>query len=246
MKLWGSKKESHHEFDYGLLGADMHSHLLPGVDDGSPDLATSIKLINGLTELGFKKLITTPHILWEIYQNTRDDLLRRCDILKEEVSKQGITTEIKVAGEYYLDDNVKSLLANKEPLLTIHDNLVLVEFSMASEPIDFRELLFEMQMQGYQPVIAHPERYIYQERNKEFFEELKIAGYHFQLNIMSLAGAYGKTVNELARYFVKKGYYELAGTDLHNQHQLSHLQHSSISQVLKEMIDSGKLMNPHL
>ena len=169
MKLWGSNKESHHGFDYGLLVTDMHSHLLPGVDDGSPDLATSIRLINGLTELGFKKLITTPHILWEIYQNTREDLLKRCDDLNMQLDKQGVKIEIKVAAEYYLDDNVKTLLANKEPLLTIHDNLVLVEFSMASEPIDFREILFEMQMQGYQPVIAHPERYIYQERNKDFF-----------------------------------------------------------------------------
>jgi len=243
MRLWGDKKEG---FDYGLLGADMHSHLLPGVDDGSPDLATSIKLINGLTDLGFKKLITTPHILWEIYQNTRDDLLKRCDIFREELAKQGINTEIKVAAEYYLDDNVKNLLANKEPLLTIHDNLVLVEFSMASEPIDFKEILFEMEMQGYQPVIAHPERYIYQERHKEFFEELKIAGYLFQLNIMSVAGTYGKTVNELARYFVKKGYYELAGTDLHNQHQLAHLHNSSITPVLKELLASGKLLNPNL
>ena len=246
MKLWGSNKESHHGFDYGLLGTDMHSHLLPGVDDGSPDLATSIRLINGLTELEFKKLITTPHILWEIYQNTRDDLLKRCDDLNMQLDKQGINIEIKVAAEYYLDDNVKSLLVNKEPLLTIHDNLVLVEFSMASEPIDFREILFEMQMAGYLPVIAHPERYIYQERNKDFFEELKIAGYLFQLNIMSVAGTYGKTVNELARYFVKKGYYEFAGTDLHHQNHLAQLQSSSITPVLKELLASGKLMNPDL
>lgn len=245
MKLWGDKKESH-GFDYGLLGTDMHSHLLPGIDDGAPDLATSVKLIRGLAELGFKKLITTPHVLWEIYSNTREGILKQYDVLKEELDKEGVTTELRVAAEYYLDDNVKNLLANKEPLLTIHDNLVLVEFSMASEPIDFRELLFEMQMQGYQPVIAHPERYIYQERNKEFFEDLKTAGYFFQLNIMSVAGTYGKTVNELARYFVKKGYYELAGTDLHNQHHLAHLQNSSIVPVMKELLASGKLMNPEL
>ena len=245
MKLWGGNKELH-GFDYSLLGTDMHSHLLPGIDDGSPDIDTSIKLIRGLAGLGFKKLITTPHILWEIYSNTRDAILERYDVLKEALQKEGITTEIKVAAEYYLDDNVKKLLTNKEPLLTVHDNLVLVEFSMASEPIDFRELLFEMQMQGYQPVIAHPERYIYQERNKEFFEELKIAGYLFQLNIMSVAGTYGKTVNELARYFVKKGYYELAGTDLHHQNHLAQLQSSSIAPVMKELLASGKLMNPEL
>ena len=245
MKLWGGKKESH-GFDYGLLGTDMHSHLIPGIDDGSPDLATSIKLIRGLSDLGFKKLITTPHILWEIYSNTRDIILKQYDVLQEQLQKEGITTEVKVAAEYYLDDNVKGLLANKEPLLTIHDNLVLVEFSIASEPIDFKELLFEMQMQGYQPVIAHPERYVYQERNKEFFEELKIAGYLFQLNIMSIGGTYGKTVNELARYFVKKGYYDLAGTDLHNYNHLSHLQNSAIVPVMKELLASGKLLNPGL
>jgi tyrosine-protein phosphatase YwqE len=244
MKLWG-KKESD-LFDYSLLGADMHSHLLPGIDDGSPDLATSIQLINGLLHLGFKKLITTPHIMQDMYPNKRDDILQRYEGLKKDIEAEGINVDIEVAAEYFLDDNFKKLLTNKEPLLTFGDNLVLVEFSMASEPFDFKELLFEMQMQTYKPVIAHPERYIYHERNKEFFEELKAAGYLFQLNIMSLAGAYGKTVHELARYFIKHEYYDVAGTDLHNIHQLSHLQTPSITHGLKELLDSGKLINPTL
>lgn len=243
MKLWG-KKDS--EFDYGLLGADMHSHLLPGIDDGSPDLATSVKLIEGLTELGFKKFITTPHIIQDMYPNKRDDILQRCEVLKKHLESENMNVEIEAAAEYFLDDNFKKILTNKEPLLTFGDNLVLVEFSMASEPFDFKESLFEMQMQNYRPVIAHPERYIYQEKNKEFFEELKIAGYLFQLNIMALAGAYGKTVNELARYFIKHQYYELAGTDLHNPQQLAHLHNPSIAHGLKELIDSGKLMNSDL
>src|SRR4030095_12432060 len=132
------------------------------------------------------------------------------------------------------------------PLLSFGENLVLVELSIASEPLDFRAILFEMQMQGYQPVIAHPERYVYHERNKEFFEDLKTAGYFFQLNIMALAGAYGKSVNELAKYFIKHQYYELAGTDLHNPHQLAHLHNHSIVHGLKELFDSGKLLNPGL
>jgi protein-tyrosine phosphatase len=243
MKLWGKKEGG---FDYGILKADMHSHILPGIDDGSPDLETSIKLIEGLTQLGFKKLITTPHIMWDMYQNTRDDILLRSEALKKHLESEKINVEIEVAAEYFLDDHLKKLLVNKEPLLTFGDNLVLVEFSMASEPLDFKELLFEMQMQNYQPVIAHPERYIYQERNKDFFEELKIAGYFFQLNIMALAGAYGKSVNELAHYFIKHQYYELAGTDIHSPHQLPHLQNSSITHGLKDLIDSGKLLNPAL
>jgi protein-tyrosine phosphatase len=244
MKLWGKKDSG--AFDYGLLKTDMHSHLLPGIDDGSPDLATSVDMINGLIHLGFKKLITTPHVMQDMYPNKRDDILRRYEILKKHLETERIDVELGVAAEYFLDDNLKKLLADKEPLLTFGDNLVLVEFSMASEQYNFKELLFEMQMQSYQPVIAHPERYIYQEKNKDFFEELKSAGYLFQLNIMSLAGVYGKTVNELARYFIKHEYYDIAGTDLHNTHHFSHLQNSSIAHGLKEMLDAGKLMNPQL
>ena len=244
MRLWG-KKESH-AFDFGLLKTDMHSHLLPGIDDGAPDLATSVEMINGLVHLGFKKLITTPHIMQDMYPNKRDDILKRYEALKQHLETAGIEVEFGVAAEYFLDDNLKKLLTDKEPLLTFGNNLVLVEFSMASEPYSFRELLFEMQMQNYQPVIAHPERYIYHERNKEFFEELKLAGYLFQLNIMSLAGVYGKTVNELARYFIKHEYYDIAGTDLHNVHHVTHLQSSSIAHGLKELLDAGKLMNPEL
>ncbi len=244
MKLWGKKESG--VFDYGLLRADMHSHLLPGIDDGSPDLDTSVQLIKGLLELGFKKLITTPHIMWDMYQNTREDVLRQFELLNDRLEKERINVEIKPAAEYFLDDNLKKLLANKEPLLTIGNDLVLVEFSMASEPLDFKELLFDMQMQGYRPIIAHPERYVYHERNKEFFEDLKIAGYLFQLNIMSLAGTYGKSVNELARYFIKHQYYDLAGTDLHNLQQLTHLHSSSITHGLKELIESGRLINADL
>ena len=243
MKLWGKKDSG---FDYGILGADMHSHLLPGIDDGSPDMATSVKLIEGLRELGFKKIITTPHIMQDMYPNKRDDILQGYEALKKHLVAENINVEIEAAGEYFLDDNLKKLLADKEPLLTFGDNLVLVEFSMASEPFDLKELLFEMEMQNYRPVIAHPERYIYHERNKVFFENLKIAGCIFQLYIMALAGAYGKTVHELARYFIKHQYYELAGTDLHNEQQLAYLHNPSIVHGLKELIDSGKLMNPGL
>jgi len=245
MKLWGSKKGSD-VFDYGLLGADMHSHLLPGIDDGSPDIETSLQLIRGLTELGFKKLITTPHVMQDMYPNKKADILQKYELLKKHIEDAGIQVELGVAAEYFLDDNLKETLANKETLLSFGDGLVLVEFSMASEPFDFKELLFEMEMQGYQPVIAHPERYVYHEKNKEFFEQLKGAGYFFQLNIMSLAGTYGKSVNELAKYFIKHQYYELAGTDLHNSHHLDHLHNSSIVHGLKELFDSGKLLNPGL
>ena len=240
------KKEKEDKFDYSLLRTDMHSHLIPGVDDGAQDLESSIQLIKGFADLGYKRLITTPHIMWDMYKNTREDILQKFNDLKKRVSEENIDITVGVAAEYFLDNYVKNLLANKEPLLTIKDNLVLVEFSMASEPVDLKEILFEMQLQGYQPVIAHPERYSYYERNLEFFELMKSAGYWFQLNILSLAGLYGKSSQSLARIFIKKNYYELAGTDLHNFRHLKLLYDSSLKADLKRLVDSGNLKNTDL
>ena len=242
--FWRKSKEN--KFDFSLLQADMHSHLIPGIDDGAPDMETSLQLIRGLNQLGFKKLITTPHIMWDMYKNTREDLLKRVEIVQQKVKEEKIDVEIKVAAEYFIDANFKSLLEKKEPLLSIKDKMVLVEFSMASEPIDLKEVLFEMQMQGYQPVIAHPERYSYNERNLEFFEIMKSSGYLFQLNILSLAGMYGRSPQVLARNFIKNEYYEFVGTDLHNQQHLKLLSHPSIGPELEKLISTGKLLNMDL
>lgn len=231
---------------YAGLHTDMHSHLIPGVDDGAPDMDTSLALIRGMVALGFKKLITTPHIMWEMYPNVEEDILRRLAALQERVKEEGIPVEIGAAAEYFLDGHFKSLLERKAPLLTISGNMVLVEFSMASPPLDLKEMLFDLQLQGYQPVIAHPERYVYHERNKEFFVELKAAGYLFQLNINSLAGFYGKASQNLAQYFIKQDYYDLAGTDLHAARHLETLSHSAIEAPLARLLEKGRLLNPDL
>ncbi len=223
----------------------MHSHLLPGIDDGSPDMATSLKLVRGMTELGYYKLITTPHIMGDMYPNSRDTILQKLDQLREAVRTEGIAVEINAGAEYFLDDFVARLLKANEPLLTISGNMVLTEFSLAWKPHGIKEILFEMQMQGYQPVIAHPERYIYLQQNKEFYEELKEIGCLFQLNLLALSGHYGKSVQDLAQYLVKKKHYELVGTDLHNMHHLEKLQQLS-SSLLAELNSSGKLLNTGL
>ena len=239
-----NKRTNH--FDYSLLGADMHSHLIPGIDDGVPDIKTALQLINGMVDLGYKKLITTPHIMWDMYKNTTQDILNGYEILKEAVEKEGIQVEITAAAEYFLDDYVKDLLKKSEPLLTISENLVLVEFSLAHEPMDLREILFEMQLQGYQPVIAHPERYIYPEKGRIFFDELKDSGYLLQLNILSLVGLYGKEPQKNAQLLAGKQFYEFVGTDIHNIRQLDALYDPAISSGLKRILESGKIRNAQL
>jgi len=196
LKFFSKSKPKRQSFDFSILNADMHSHLLPGIDDGAEDLENSLELIRGMNALGYKKLITTPHVLWDMYKNTHEIILEKLAVVKEAVKNAGMDVEIYAAAEYFLDEHVEELLKNKEPLLTIKDNMVLTEFSMAFPSMNIKEILFEMEMQGYQPIIAHPERYVYLERNKDFYRELKDIGCLFQLNILSLGGYYGRSVTE--------------------------------------------------
>ena len=240
------KKKKEISLDLAWLGTDMHSHLIPGIDDGAKDIATSIQLIKGLENLGYKKLITTPHVLWEIYANTPDIITQGLGELKAAMDKEGLNIELHAAAEYFMDDHFEEELKKKTPLLSISKNMVLVEFSMLTAPFDVQKILFEMQMQGYQPVLAHPERYTYLSRSKNTYEDLKYAGCIFQLNLLSLTGYYGRSVQDLAEFLLKNDYYELAGTDLHHAQHLSALQKLSSSPLYQKLKESSLLRNSSL
>lgn len=245
-KLFSKSKPAAGKVDLSVLKVDMHSHLLPGIDDGSPDITTSINLIKGMMELGYTKLVTTPHIMWDMYKNTSEIILQKLEVVREAVKTAGLNVEINAAAEYFLDDYVGELIKRNTPLLTISGNMVLVEFSMAYPSHGLKDILFDMQMQNYQPVIAHPERYIYLDQNKEFYEELKDIGCLFQLNLLSLGGYYGKSAQELAQHLIKKGHYDLVGTDLHGFRHLEGLQNPAITTPLLKLLDSGRILNPGL
>src|SRR5690606_14208537 len=229
-----------------ILRSDMHSHLIPGIDDGAPDMATSLKLIGGLAELGYKKIYTTPHIMWDMYPNTREDILSRLVDLREAVKDKGLDIEINAAAEYFIDEHFRQLLADKKQLLTIHNTMVLVEFSLANPPMELKDVLFEMQLQGYQPIIAHPERYLYLEHTKNFYDELKDYGCMFQLNMLALGGFYGRSVQEFAQYLAKKDYYNLVGTDMHHVRHLQGLHDSKVYEGLLRVMESGNIRNGYL
>ena len=232
--------------DYSWVGADMHSHLLPGIDDGSPDMETSISLIRGMKELGFKKLITTPHILWDMYQNNSSIILAKLQEVRDKLQEENIDIELHAAAEYFIDDHLAELLDKKEPLLTFGNKMVLVEFSMASQPFEVKKIFFELQIQGYQPVLAHPERYTYLERDKSFYDDLKDAGYLFQMNILSLRGHYGHAVTELCRYLIKKQYYDIVGTDLHHYGHLNALRDPAHFSTFQRAFESVKILNQEI
>jgi tyrosine-protein phosphatase YwqE len=156
-----------------------------------------------------------------------------------------LEVDIHPAAEYLMDENFESLLEEKKPLLTLSGNLVLVEFSFVSPPMKVQDILFNMQINGYQPVLAHPERYAYLQRNKEFYDELKQAGCLFQLNMLSLTNYYGKGASELAEYLLGRDYYDLAGTDLHHdRHLAGFINYGMAIKTILRLIDSGRLLNP--
>lgn len=235
------------EVNLSGIGTDMHSHVLPGIDDGSPDPETSVQLIKGLTELGYSKLIATPHIMWDLYRNdestiqpARESLQRACEI-------DGVQAPVHVAAEYFMDDYFDSLVEEGKPLRTVTKNWVLIEFSFVGSPVDLKQKIFALQIKGYQPVIAHPERYSYLYTNRKWFDEMKELGCLFQLNILSLTSYYGRIANELAKYLIKKDYINLLGTDLHHQRHLHVLKTSGkIMEPVKALLDSGKLLNHSL
>jgi protein-tyrosine phosphatase len=233
--------------DFGSLRCDMHSHLIPGIDDGSPDLETSIRLIRGFIDLGYKKIITTPHVNADIFPNTPAIIRAGQGVVTEELRRQNIDIEFHAAAEYLMDEHFTGLLAGGEPLLTLKDNLVLVELSFAVPAINLREILFDAQLKGYQPVLAHPERYLYFGANKKWYDQLRDAGCLFQLNLLSFVGHYGPDSRQLAEYLVKKRYIDLVGTDLHHDKHLELLKTSGrIHRAVGELMQTGLIKNAEL
>jgi protein-tyrosine phosphatase len=241
------KKKVKEQADFSGLVADMHNHLIPGIDDGSTDLESSIEMIRAMYALGYRKFVATPHVQWEMFKNTHEMIENGARIVSERLKGTEMQVEFRGAAEYFLDEHVDELLEENIPLLTIYKNLVLVEFSFIREPMDLKEKLFQLQIKGYQPIIAHPERYLYFGAHKTSYDELHDMGCIFQLNLLSLCGYYGKKQEELALYLIKKKYVSLLGSDLHNMRHINILRASStISGIVNSLLEEGVLLNPEL
>jgi tyrosine-protein phosphatase YwqE len=228
--------------DMSAIGTDMHSHLIPGIDDGSDSLETSIELIKGMHALGYKKLITTPHIQGEFYCNTPEIILSGLKRVQRELAKQHIHIELLAAAEYLIDDKFEQKYKSGE-LLTLGKKHLLVEFSYFNEHPRWRDFFFDLQIAGYNIILAHPERYSYFFREFAKFEEIKDRGVLFQININSLTGYYSGEVKRMAERFIDAGMVDLAGSDLHNAHYLQALQQATSNKYLRKLIESGKLKN---
>lgn len=218
---WGRKdavQDSQHvdvAGDWAFLGTDMHSHFLPGIDDGAKTIEDSIALLKAMQDMGYKHIITTPHIMAGMYPNTSETVNNALALVREAAPQHGITMSIHAGAEYYIDDTFMDTMA-KEPMLTVYKNEVLVECSELYEPPMLTSAFFNMQTNGYRPILAHPERYKFFHNKIDKYEEMKDRGCLFQLNMLAIIGYYGKGVQITAQKLLDKGLYDYIGTDMHH------------------------------
>lgn len=225
---------------------DMHSHILPGIDDGSPDEETSLLLVKGLYGLGIRKCIATPHIIGDLYRNTDETIEAALSKLQNACNAAALPMQLSAAAEYMLDDYFMELIGQQKPLRTLHKNLLLTEIPYTSEPVNLQEIVFHIITNGYQPILAHPERYYYFHQNFKNYKKLKDLGFILQVNLLSLTGYYGKSAARAAQYLLDEGLVDFAGTDLHHGRHLNALHSQKNLSLFSKYIRNDKLLNQTL
>jgi tyrosine-protein phosphatase YwqE len=217
------------------LGTDIHSHLLPGIDDGAQTLDHSTAMIQKFVDLGYKKLITTPHIMSDAYPNTPETINNALNEVRNELSRLQIPIEIEAAAEYYNDEFFFNLI-DSEPLLTFMEKYVLFEFSFHQAPMHTNELIFKLQGKNYKPVLAHYERYNFYHSTREA-EEFREKGVLIQMNINSLTGHYGPKAQKIAENLVDRKLVDVVGTDCHRIEHLMMMEKNLSKPYLHKMLD---------
>lgn len=229
--------------DFSILGTDMHNHVLPGLDDGSPAIEESLKMILTWINLGFRKAITTPHVISALYPNTREGIEAQGARLKEVIKEQGLKLELEVTGEYQLDFEFTEKLNGGEMIGFGPRNYLLVELPMQQPSSHTDDMLFQTQLAGFEPVIAHPERYSYLHGNLKNYEYYKNKGYSFQLNLHSLTGLYGPAIRKTAELLIKENMIDFAGSDAHHAKHLENMLGLLRNKHFNKLVSSGKLLN---
>lgn len=228
--------------NFNTIGVDMHAHFLPGIDDGAATLEDAILLVRKMKDLGFHKLIATPHIMADLYPNNSETILQALAILKEEVKKQDIQIQIEAAAEYFFDETFEAKIEETE-LLTFGDRYLLFELSYVQQPTHLQEIVKKLIDKGYKPILAHPERYLYLHQSLDNLQRIKDYGCYFQLNTISLMGYYNKQIQKVAEYLVDHQLIDFIGSDAHRIKHLECLEKALFNPRLAKLFTSNQLLN---
>lgn len=221
---------------------DMHNHILPGIDDGSASAEQSLRMAELYLELGYERLIATPHIMSDAYPNTPGLIRSQTDLLKKHLNAAGFNLGLDCAAEYYMDEVFAENIRDGKELLTFADKHILVETSFLNKPMFFANVMFGLQAAGYKPVLAHPERYLYFQDNYADVEQVLETGVKLQINLLSLSGYYSPGARKLCAWLIDKGYCHFLGTDAHKQEHLQQLKKVFASSLYAK-IDFSRIEN---
>lgn len=228
---------------FAALGTDMHCHLVPQVDDGSKCIEESIECLRTMHNVGYKKVIITPHFQHPRFPNDEDDITRRYKEVKKAAAEAGVEIEIAgVGGEYRIDSGFAKRLENPR-FLQVGGKYVLVELSLHQQMMGCDELIFDMQMKGYEVILAHPERYPYLSVGSTRMEQLKNQGVYFQVNVLSLGGFYGEEAKRRAFSMLDMDIVEFLGTDTHNVLYAQALNDLSRNRKVEKVLEKHTFLN---
>jgi tyrosine-protein phosphatase YwqE len=214
-----------------LMGMiDIHSHLLPKVDDGVNDIKEALFLLSFFEKIGIKKMFLTPHIKGDFPKNN-SAYIKEC--FNNFITNEQINIQIRLAAEYMLDEFFYNHL-NANDLLTFDGKHVLIEMSYLSAPINLYEMIYDIMLNGYIPIVAHPERYTF--LTKKEYDHLKTIGCKFQLNLFSLNGYYGKETMNRSKDLIEHQHYDFVGTDTHNKRIIHKFQEFSTTKKIAEQL----------
>ncbi len=221
---------------------DIHSHLLWGVDDGAKDINQTQQIIAAMRELGITSAFATSHIMSGLPGNTPQKLV---EVFKNDLSPlaNNLDFEVRLAAEYMLDEAFMQKF--RQGNLLIYDGKhLLVEISTMAIPVNLEETIFEICSSGYIPIMAHPERYTFQNITK--YERLADMGCKYQLNILSLSDHYGKHVRTRAEALLDAGMYDFIGTDAHSAAMLKKAGEINLSKdrtlQIKQLVSNNSLL----
>ena len=245
-RIFSKKEEIIDPIDISFLRNDIHSHLIPGIDDGSPEMETTIVLLKKFIDLGYKKVITTPHVMSDYYKNNPEIILSGLNNVRKEIKKQNLNIEIEAAAEYNLEPEFEKLLDDGKLLSFGAEKFLLFELSFFDEPLRLNETIWKMIEKGFRPVLAHVERYGYWHNNYDKVEEMINRGVKLQLNIGSVTGAYGPEVKKFAERLIKDEIIEFVGSDCHHLHHLEMINHAIRLPIFHSLVKQSQILNKSL
>lgn len=245
--IFGRKKEASLPDDFiNPIKVDLHSHYLPGIDDGCQEIGESIEILRILESKGYTKAVTTPHVMSDFYKNTPAIINGKLEMVREEMQKAGLNIQLEAAAEYYVDDNFEKKVLAHDILSFGKEKYVLIETGFMDMPMNMLNAIFELKTSGYKPVLAHPERYQYFIPGSDAYEQIVETGILFQVNLLSIIGYYNPQAKKVAEHLIQNQMVNFVGGDTHNMKHLWLVQEKAVKHPLYGKLVHLPLLNNSL